>query len=142
MLIDAASQRIGALRSTHYHSIELVASIEAIGDRGQREGTCRAVPFRIPSRPRHRVVKGRKNSGALGPFARMVTGEATTAVVTHASGVGSRVEACLWFAPRARCLRESCRGRAKRWHVHHVVKAVANTGSVAPAGGVQRRERS
>jgi len=28
--------------------IELVASIEAIGDRGQREVTCRAVPFRLP----------------------------------------------------------------------------------------------
>jgi len=28
--------------------IEVVASIEAIGDRGQREVTCHAVPFRIP----------------------------------------------------------------------------------------------
>ncbi len=57
----------------------------------------------------------------------MVTGDATTAVVTHAWRVGSRLEECLWFAPRTRCLRESCRGRAKRWHVQPVVKAVANT---------------
>src|SRR5207244_7430270 len=31
---------------------ERVASIVAIGDRGQREVTCRAVPFRLPSRQR------------------------------------------------------------------------------------------
>ena len=104
--------------------------------------TCPAVPFRLPSRQRHRGVKGRKNSGALCPFTSMVTGDATTAVVTHASRVGSRVEACLWCAPRPRCLRESYRGRAKRWHVQHVVKAVANNGNVAPAGCVQRSESS
>src|SRR5437773_12341786 len=89
-----------------------------------------------------RSVKGRQNSGALCPFARMVTGEATTAVVTHASRVGSRLAECLWCVPRARCLRESCRGRAKRGHVQPVVQAVANHGSVAPAGCVQRRESS
>src|SRR5262249_5710059 len=38
----------------------------------------------------------------------MVTGDATTAVVTHAWRVGSRLEACLAFSPRARCLRDSC----------------------------------
>src|SRR6266487_2108276 len=99
---------------------ELVASIAAIGDRGQREVTCRAVPFRLPSRQRHRVVKGRENSGALCPFARMVTGEATTAVVTPAWRVGSRLEACLWCAPRPRGLRTSCGGRTKRWHLQPV----------------------
>src|SRR5262249_42522778 len=71
---------------------ELVASIAAIGDRGQREVTCRAVPFRIPSRQRHRVVKGRENIGALCPFASMVMGDATTSVVTYAWRVGSRLE--------------------------------------------------
>jgi len=34
----------------------------------------------------------------------MVTGNATPAVVTHAWRVGSRLEACLAFSPRARCL--------------------------------------
>jgi hypothetical protein len=38
----------------------------------------------------------------------MVTGDAATAVVTHAWRVGSRLEACLAFSPRARCLRDSC----------------------------------
>src|SRR5215831_3783463 len=105
---------------------ELVASIEAIGDRGQREVTCRAVPCSLPSRQRHRVVKGRENSGALCPFARMVTGDATTAVGTHALCVGSRLEACLWCAPRPRCLRTSCGGRTKRGHRQHGVQAGAN----------------
>ena len=45
------------------------------------------------------MVKGRENRGALCPLARMVMGEATTAVVTHAWRVGSRWEACLWCAP-------------------------------------------
>jgi transposase len=38
----------------------------------------------------------------------MVTGDAATAVVTHAWRVGSRLEECLEFSPRARCLRDSC----------------------------------
>ena len=75
--------------------MQLVASIAAIGDRGQREVTCRAVPFRLPAKQRHRVVKGRENRGALCPFASMVTGDATTAVVTHAWRVGSRLAECL-----------------------------------------------
>ena len=52
------------------------------------------------------MVKGRHNSGALCPFASMVTGDAATAVVTHAWRVGSRLEECLEFSPRARCLRD------------------------------------
>ncbi len=118
----------------------LIASIEAIGDRGQREVTCRAVPLSLPSRPRHRVVKGRANRGALCPFARMVTGEATTAVVTPAWRVGSRLEACLWCAPRPRGLRTSCGGRTKRWHLQPVVQARANHSSGAPVGCERRRE--
>ena len=39
----------------------------------------------------------------------MVTGDATTSVVTHAWRVGSRLEECLWFAPRPRCLRDIVR---------------------------------
>jgi hypothetical protein len=53
------------------------------------------------------VVKDRCNRGAVCPFARMVTGDATTAVVTLALRVGSRVEACLWFAPCTRYLRDA-----------------------------------
>jgi len=34
-------------------------------------------------------------------------GDATTAVVTHAWRVGSRLAACLWCASRTRCLRGS-----------------------------------
>src|SRR4030095_5966722 len=64
-----------------------------------------AAPFDVLSRQRYRVVKGRQNSGALCPFASMVTGDATTAVVTHAWRVGSRLEECLEFFPRARYLR-------------------------------------
>ena len=41
------------------------------------------------------MVEGRENRGALCPFVRMVTGDATTAVVTHAFRVGSRLEECL-----------------------------------------------
>src|SRR4030095_11710940 len=67
-----------------------------------------AAPFDVLSRQRYRVVKGRQNSGALCPFASMVTGDATTAVVTHAWRVGSRLEECLEFFPRARYLRDSC----------------------------------
>ena len=44
--------------------------------------------------------------------------------------------------PRTRCLKEACRGRAKRGPVQHVVQAVASNGSVAPAGDAQRSERS
>ena len=38
------------------------------------------------------MVKGRENRGALCPFARMVTGDTMTAVVTHAWRVGSRLD--------------------------------------------------
>src|SRR5262245_51639675 len=88
----------------------MVASIEAIGDRGQREVTGHAVPVRLPSRQRHRGVKGRQNSGALCPFASMVTEDATTTMVTHAWRVGSRLEACLEGSPRTRCFRDRHEG--------------------------------
>ena len=81
----------------------------------------------------------------VAPCARVCAwsrGDATTAVVTHAWRVGSRVDACLWVTPRTRCLKEACRGRAKRWPVQHVVQAVASNGSVAPAGDAQRSESS
>jgi hypothetical protein len=73
-------------------------------NRGQREVTWLAVLFDVHERQMHRVVKGRENRGALCPFASMVTGDATTAVVTHAESVGSRLEVGLWFAPRTRRL--------------------------------------
>jgi hypothetical protein len=38
----------------------------------------------------HRVVKGRLNRGAWCPFASMVTGDATTSVVTHANGTENK----------------------------------------------------
>jgi transposase len=39
----------------------------------------------------------------------MVTGDATTSVVTYVSNVGSRLEECFGFAPRSRCLRDFVR---------------------------------
>src|ERR671923_359910 len=58
----------------------------------------------------HRGVKGRQNSGALCPFASMVTGDATTSVVTHAWGVGSRLEECLGSPPAPDAERDVRRG--------------------------------
>ena len=49
-------------------------------------------------------------------------GDATTSVVTHALCVGSRLEECLCFAPHPRCLRTSCGGKTKRWHMQYVVQ--------------------
>ena len=63
-------------------------------------------------------------------------------MVTHAWRVGSRWEACLWFAPRPRCLRTSGGGRSKTWHMQHVVQAGANHSSGALGGCEWRSESS
>src|SRR4030095_12561473 len=73
-----------------------------------------AAPFDVLSRQRYRVVKGRQNSGALCPFASMVTGDATTAVVTHAWGVSSRLEDCFGSPPAPDTWREVRRGDEER----------------------------
>jgi hypothetical protein len=46
--VDACYTRRETGRTVCNLNLELVASIEAIGDRGQREVTCHAVPFRLP----------------------------------------------------------------------------------------------
>ena len=93
---DAAGARSGNGRVADWHmTTALVASILSGGSRGQRKVTGHATPFGVPSRQRHRGVKGRCNRGAWCLCARVVTGEATTAVVTHAQGVGSRVAEAL-----------------------------------------------
>src|SRR5438045_2076531 len=69
---------------------EVVASISSGGTRGQREGPECAPPCGVCSRPLHRGVTGRGTRGAWCPCARVVTGNATTAGVTHAVRLGSR----------------------------------------------------
>jgi hypothetical protein len=123
--------------------IELVASISSGSSRGQRAVTWRATPVGVPSRPMHRGVAGRQNSGALWPFASMVTGGCDDSSGDTRRGRGLPFDSMSVMRPPPSMPTALCAGEAQRWRVQPVVQVGAKPGSrVMPGRHAQRSESS